>query len=149
MDTCHLKKMIDTCFAARRMVETLPELPSHMKPRHIHVLDVVHEFQSRNQPCRVSDVSSWLHITMPSITKLIQELEDLNLLIKYGNGSDKRVILLRLTDQGLACVEKYVLDFHRTWASQLSDITNEEVQQAIHVFERLNHTMPGRKDKQL
>ncbi len=38
MDTMHLKKLLDACFTAKHVIETMPELPTGMKPRHIHVL---------------------------------------------------------------------------------------------------------------
>ena len=68
-----LKHLLDACFTAKRIVETLPELPSGMKPRHIHVLDAVWEIQNEQGICRVSDVNTRLGITMPSVTKLVQE----------------------------------------------------------------------------
>ena len=43
MDTEHLKKLLDTCFLAKKVIETLPELPKGMKPRHIHVLEAIYE----------------------------------------------------------------------------------------------------------
>lgn len=147
MDTNHLKMLIDACFSAKRLVETLPALPAGMKPRHIHVMDAIYELQAEGLPCRVSDVSSRLHTTMPSITLLIQELEALSMLEKYKNDADKRVIYLRLTSQGIACVKRHVLDFHREWADRLKDITNEDANKAVAVFEHLNRTMPGKEDK--
>lgn len=146
MDVESLKQLLDTCFVAKRIVETLPELPSGMKPRHIHVLDAIHETQIRQGMCRVSDVSIRLNITMPSITKLIQELEQRGLVEKRPDKEDKRVSLLCLTDAGEACVKRHVLELHTEWAGELQDITDEQVQDAIHVIERLQATMPGRKE---
>ena len=77
MNTTSLKQLLDTCFTAKRIVETLPELPKGIKPRHIHVLDAIQDIQKQQGMCRVSDVSTKLNITMPSITKLVQELESL------------------------------------------------------------------------
>ena len=75
MDTTSLKQLLDACFTAKHIVETLPQLPKGMKPRHIHVLDSVSRVCTEQGECRVSDVSTRLNITMPSITKLVQELE--------------------------------------------------------------------------
>lgn len=126
------------------MIETLPELPKGMKPRHIHVLDQIYMTGNEHRKCRVSDVSENLNITMPSITKLVQELETMHLLEKYPDDEDKRVTLLKLTDNGLICVQKYVYDFQSRWAEQLDFISNEDVQKAIWIIEQLEQTMPGR-----
>lgn len=141
-----LKHLLDSCFTAKRIVETLPELPEHMKPRHIHVLDAIHEVQLRQGVCRVSDVSARLNITMPSITKLIQELERLEMLEKQADEQDRRVTLLCLTDAGEACVKRHVLDFHTEWAEALSDISEEQVESVINIIDRLQATMPRGKE---
>lgn len=145
MDAESLKRLLDSCFVAKRLVETLPELPNGMKPRHIHVMDVIYEIQNAGKPCRVSDVSSTLNITMPSITKLIQELDRLGMVEKYADADDKRVALLKLTDEGIACVERHVVDFHGEWVEYLSDITDEQVKEVIGIIERLWQTMPGKE----
>ena len=142
MDTTNLKSLLDACFTAKHVIETLPELPKEMKPRHIHVLDQIDSICEEYGECRISDVSEGLNITMPSVTKLAQELETMHLIEKFPDRSDKRVTLLKLTDQGLSCVKKYVYDLHTKWADNLSFISNEEVQKTIWIIEQLARTMP-------
>lgn len=144
MNTIHLKQLLDACFTAKNIVETLPQLPKGMKPRHIHVLDTISQVCQEQKECRVSDVSVRLNITMPSITKLIQELEALEMLKKYGDQEDKRVTLLKLTDTGEAHVKKYVLDFHKEWVKNLDEVSDDQAQEAIKVIKQLQNTMPGR-----
>ena len=144
MDAEHLKKILDACFTAKHVIETMPELPKGMKPRHIHVLDQISLAWNKRKECRVSDVSEGLNTTMPSITRLVQELEAMGMLEKYPDSEDKRVTLLKLTPKGETCVKKYVYDFHREWAENLSFISNEQVQEAIRLIEQLDATMPGR-----
>lgn len=147
MDRTNLKHLLDACFTAKRIVETLPQLPDGMKPRHIHVLDVIQEVSSQQGTCRVSDVSTRLNITMPSVTKLIQELEQYGLVTKYPDPGDKRVALLGLTESGLACFHQHVLQFHTDWSDALQDISNEQVQEVITIIEKLRLTMPGLEEK--
>ncbi len=144
MNTTSLKHLLDACFTAKHIIETMPALPKGMKPRHIHVLDTVNEVCREQEECRVSDVSGRLNITMPSITKLIQELEALGMLEKYADRVDKRVNLLKLTDKGRQHVKKYVQDFHEDWIKNLEDIPDQQVEEAIKTIERLRDTMPGR-----
>lgn len=146
MKTADLKRLLDSCYVAKRVVETLPELPKGMKPRHIHVLDAVYEMQHIQGMCRVSDVSVRLNITTPSVTKLIQELEQKGLLEKYTDFGDKRVVLLRLTDEGMSCVQRYVTDLHQEWAKSMGVFSEIQVDETIDMIERLFKTMPGRKE---
>lgn len=147
MKTETLKKLLDTCFTAKRIIETLPELPNGMKPRHIHVLDAIEEIYNNQGMCRVSDVSAKLNITTPSVTKLINELEGYSLVKKFSDNTDKRVTLLSLTDDGLACVQRHVHQFHSDWATALDDINDEQAKEAIYIIEKLRHTMPGIKEE--
>lgn len=142
MDAKTLKHLLDACFTAKHLIETLPELPDGMKPRHIHVLDRINIVWKEKGECRVSDVSEGLNITMPSITKLIQELTAMKLVEKYSDPTDKRVALLKLTDQGIVCVNKYVYSFHSRWAENLAAISNEDAEKTIRILEQLEQTMP-------
>ena len=76
-----LKQFLDACYDAKRLVEHLPDLPDGMKPRQVHVLDAVNEIQKKQGFCRVSDISSYMNTTLPSITKLVQELDERYLLV--------------------------------------------------------------------
>lgn len=145
MEATNIKKLLDACFTAKHVIETMPQLPKGMKPRHIHVLDQVSMIWEAERQCRVGDVSEGLGITMPSITRLIQELERMELLEKYPDKEDKRVTLLRLTKKGEACVKKYVHDFHREWAENLGSVSDRQVQEAIWLIEQLDAAMPRRK----
>lgn len=146
MERKDLELLLDACFMAKKLVETLPALPPGMKPRQIHVLNVVFELQQTGEGCCVSDVSRQLDTTMPSITKLIKELADQELLVKYA-AQDKRVTLLRLTGAGEACVRKYALEFHQEWAGRLDGISSQQAQQVIEIITRLRDTMPGLEEQ--
>lgn len=134
--------LLDSCFEAKRITETLPRLPKGMKPRHNHVLHAVYELQESAQECRVSDVSRRLGTTMPSITKLVSELSDRNMIVKYPDKTDGRVTLLKLTDAGYDYVKKYVLDFHSAWAENMQDISREQIEQAVSIIRKFRDAMP-------
>ena len=99
-------------------------------------------YTSGNGTCRVSDVSARLNVTLPSVTKLVQELENRNLLEKRADSQDGRVILLRLTPDGHTCFCRYVQDMHANWSAALSDISDKQAAEAVHILNRLLETMP-------
>ena len=78
-----LKRFIDACTTARRIVETMPELPKGIKPRHIHVIDAIVLTEQQKGKVQVSDISRHLNVTMPSVTRLVRELEEQGVLVKY------------------------------------------------------------------
>lgn len=145
MDTRHLRMLLDACFTAKHVIETLPELPEGIKPRHIHVLDAIQELSEQKGTCKVSDVSSRMNITTPSISKLISELVKMNYIEKETDVQDRRVCYLILTERGKECVRTYVTDFHNTWVRALDHIDNEEVVKTVKIIQDLNQTIPGGK----
>lgn len=147
MDTNSLRNLLDICFVAKHVTETLPELPTGMKPRHIHVLDAVNRINNEGQLCRVSDVSRCLNITTPSVSKLIRELEEQNMLKKKQDETDGRVTYVYLTNAGHRCVNKHITVLHGQWAAAMPDVTNEEVEQTVRTITRLYETiLEGRKN---
>lgn len=147
MNETSIRQLLDACFTAKHVVETMKELPKGFKPRHIHVIEAVYELSADQEEVRVSDVSRHLNITTPSVTKLIQELEERGTLEKYQQREDKRVTLVTLTDFGRELQRKYVAEYHRVWSERMQDITEEEVKTVIRVIARLEETIPGGKDE--
>lgn len=138
-----LKELLDICFVAKRITETMTDLPDGIKPRHIHVIDAIHELGRQEDDVRVSDISKRLGVTMPSVTKLINELAAMNIVSKYETTGDKRSIFLRLTDKGAQLEKKYVTDYHAIWAENMTGFTDEQATTAINVIKTLQKAMPG------
>ena len=95
--------------------------------------------------CTLSELTKELHISVPTITKLVQELEERNLLVKQADEKDKRVINLTLTEEGKEFVELRVTHFHGEWASRLPDLDDAVVDEFVHAITRMQETMPGIK----
>lgn len=111
-----VRRLLDACWKAKRITELLPSLPKGMKPRHVHVIDAIWHI---NEPsgqhtavARVGDVSSFLDVTTPSVTKLVNELVRLGLVEKHATVDDRRAVTLTLTEQGKACRRTYVEQYH-------------------------------------
>lgn len=143
MDRKHLKQLLDACFTAKHITETIPEIPGEMKPRQIHVLSAIREISYLNGSCRVSDVSAELHVTTPSVSRMIRELENMGLVKKSPDEQDKRITYLNLTPEGSACVKKYALDLYDAWALRLKNVSNQQAEEAVRVIEKLWESMPG------
>lgn len=137
-----LKILVDTCFLAKKIVETLPDLPKGMKPRHIHVLEIIYNMQQSGKSCRTSDISRELNITMPSVTCLIRELLSLSMIIKTPDPKDGRASLLTLSNEGLDCVNTHVINFHKIWASSIDDVSTDDVQKVKEILTQLWTKMP-------
>ena len=145
MNIDKFKELIDSCFVAKKITETMEELPKGFKPRQIHVIDSIYQLSKEKSDVRISDVSSKLNVTTPSITKLINELEEKSVVEKYTISDDKRVILVKLTELGMKYHKYYVTDYHTLWAGNLDYISDEDVDKVVYIINRLKDTMPKMK----
>ena len=102
-------------------------------------------YMAVNGECTLSELTKELHISVPTITKLVQELEERKLLVKQADEKDKRVINLTLTEEGKEFVELRVTHFHGEWASRLPDLDDAVVDEFVHAITRMQETMPGIK----
>lgn len=138
-----IEQLLDLCFYAKKITETLPALPKGMKHRHNFVLYEVYKTLQKQGVCHVSDISRNLNTSMPSITKLITELEKMGFVLKTADPSDKRAVQLSLTETGYQFVKDYMQDFHQAWAENLDDVSEEEIRNAQHLLEKFKVSMPA------
>ena len=134
MDNKLIREFLLSCQEAKRICELLPPLPKHMKPRHIRVIDAVHHLHGKNGAVRFSDVAAEMGGTLPSITKLVNELCIMKFLVKTRSREDKRVYLLELTETGEACYDRYVTRFQGWLCREMDEISEEDVEAAVRTI---------------
>jgi DNA-binding MarR family transcriptional regulator len=130
----NVSELLGACYEAKRIVELMPKLPKGMKPSHIHVVDIICQLQQANGLVRVSDIGTALHITKPSITRLVNELVELKAVKKIQSKEDKRVFTVSLTALGQKYHERYLEEYHHELAEQLSGISEKDMRTAASVI---------------
>lgn len=147
MDIGLTRKFLDSCHEARRIVELLPNLPPRIKPRHVRIIQVVHDLYGKNKIVRVSDVAEAMKGTMPSITKLVNELCEMKVLIKKQSRNDRRVYTLKLTAKGQRYYNLYVDRFHNWLTEEMQSIPDEDVEAAVRTIEKVKKILEqGREE---
>ena len=136
-----IKNIIDSCFLAKQITEMLPPLPVGMKPRHIHVIDAVCSLRSSQPSVKVTDISKFMNITTPSVTKLIKELCDLKALEKKIDSVDKRVTLIELTPLGELYYQKHVVDFQNKLLQSFKDIDETDCLCLVMTIKKIHAKM--------
>ena len=132
-----LKRFIDACTTARRIVETMPELPKGIKPRHIHVIDAIVLTEQQKGKVQVSDISRHLNVTMQSVTRLFRELEEQGVLVKYPDREDGRNVLLKLTALGQEYYQRYVHDYYQELGQRLEEISRADLKTAVQTINKV------------
>ncbi|UQZ33941.1 MarR family transcriptional regulator [Paenibacillus sp. PK3_47] len=61
---------------------------------------------SSEEGLKVSEISRRLQITPPTVTQLINSLEAKDMVVRQADPSDRRVVRVKLTEQGVAITRK-------------------------------------------
>lgn len=131
------RQFLDACHEARRICEILPDLPPKVKPRHIRIINCISTIHEKQGSVRVSDVAAAMNGTMPSITKLVNELCEMGVVKKRQSRNDKRVYTLKLTDLGNHYYDVYVNQFQGWLCDQMEDIPEENVKAMVDTIHRV------------
>ena len=138
-----VRSLLDVCWKAKAITELMPALPKGMKPRYVHVIDAVWHINEPNGQdtgtARVGDVSAFLGVTTPSITKLVGEMADLGLVVKHadlgGRGAgDRRAVTLTLTERGLDIRRIYVEEYHAHLSQLLGGLTSDQCETTVRTL---------------
>lgn len=136
MDTQLTRAFLDACHKSKRILKYLPQLPDGMTPRQIHVIDAIHALAAEKEHIRPSDIAARLEGTMPSITRLLSDLEAHDIITRIDDPNDRRSHSLQLTDYGESLYSHYVEWFHSHLAKLFAEISEEDMRTAIAVIER-------------
>lgn len=133
-----VRRLMDACWKAKTVTELMPALPRGLKPRYIHVIDAVwHLNASAGQAvgtARVGDVSAFLGVTTPSVTKLVGEMARLGLVVKHDDAADRRVVTLTLTERGLDLHRTYVEEYHAHLSRLLGGLPAGECETTVRTL---------------
>ena len=84
-------------------------------------------------------VSSFLCITPPSATSIINNLVKSQMLERIPDGNDRRIVRLRVTDSGKAFVQNHGQAVAAQMETILHNLNNEEQLQLINVYKKLSN----------
>lgn len=82
-----------------------------------------------------------------SLTRILDELEQRDLVGRARSETDRRVVTLSLTPQGLALVENLLPRVVEHWNTLLGDFSHLEVKLLIKLLTRLSLATEGKRDE--
>lgn len=141
-----IKRMMDACYQAKRIREMLPALPAGVTPSYIHFLDVIDIMERQGIPVKISDISDYLKIPRPGVTRTVREMEEKGYLRKQVAAEDGRVTYISITEQGRALSRKYNDDVFNSLVAPLSEISEEDAETMIQTIETFYQVMCERRE---
>ena len=109
------------------------------------MLDYIEYLERTAQPPKVSDIADLLQVTRPGITRLVSELQTINVIEKISDEQDKRIVRLRMTDEGCKIHAYYIEQYHGWLATQLTNISEADINITAATIAKLYQTMSTHK----
>ena len=140
-----VKQMFDACYMAKRTRDLLPPLPEGVQPSYIHCLDCILGLEEKGKQVRISDLSKFLNIPRPGVTRTVKEMEAKGYLQKMASPDDGRVTFLTATEKGRKLHQKYDEEYFSSLLPYFDRISEEEAETMIVTIEKFYQIMSGRR----
>jgi MarR family transcriptional regulator for hemolysin len=92
--------------------------------------------------CSLSDVADHLGLSLPSTSKLVQNLVIQKVIVRRS-AQDRRRVCLSLTQQGMTALAAAHIETQQQLAKILSSLTQEELSAVLSVLQILNKAFTG------
>lgn len=141
------KEMLDSCYMAKRILDMLPKLPEGVMPSYIRYLETILILQERNEKVKVSNISDFLNLPRPGVTRTVNGMVEKGYLKKNASDEDKRVTYISITEKGLNLFEKFSKLYFEDLAKSLDHISEEEATCMVQTIEKFYEVMCQRRGK--
>ncbi|MEI6102127.1 MAG: MarR family transcriptional regulator [Eubacteriales bacterium] len=95
----------------------------------------------------ITDISKRLNLPPSAITPVINDLEEKNLIVRKNSPTDRRIVLVQLTEQGLAFFEKKQEMFYRKAILLCKHLGEEDTREFIRIFTKASAFMNTMDEK--
>jgi DNA-binding MarR family transcriptional regulator len=118
------RKIVRTAFAKIEEDITLP---------HLEVIVTLKEEGTRH----IAEIGEKLQIPKPQMTHLIDRLEDLGIIARHPDTTDRRIINIELTDRGNQIIDELDRIIKCSIREKLSGLTDEELRDLSQSLRKL------------
>ena len=115
---------------------------------HLSVLQIqtlVH--LSQNEKVSMSDIAQHFLIELPSATSLINKLVDQDLVKRYEDQQDSRLVMITLTETGKIMFEQAMSQRKKKFEKILSYLSAKEKQDLLSIFKTLDNKLQKENEK--
>jgi len=91
---------------------------------------------SRQGRMTISDLSAWMNVRQPTLTPMINRLEDSGLVIRLKDDKDRRMVRISLTEKGRQITESAEESWRELINRHLSELSAEDRGALIVLLER-------------
>lgn len=140
-----IKRMLDACYKAKRIRELLPELPEGVTPAYIQYMDVIHQLQEKKEHVKISDISDYLNLPRPGVTRTVKEMVAKGYLQKVSSEEDGRITYITITGIGEELSDKYDKNYYSRLVKYMDVISDDEADCMIATIDKFYKVMSERR----
>ncbi|WP_180357889.1 MarR family transcriptional regulator [Streptomyces sp. NP160] len=127
------QQVVDALVRAGRGAAVYRDLPDGLRRAHLYLLFALEELGGR---ARVTDVAERARVQIPNMTRLLRETDAAGWTDRSPDPDDKRIVLVRLTDEGVACLRRYHWDYLDALGDRLRAQDHPEYDVMIEAIDR-------------
>jgi len=87
--------------------------------------------------CTVSDLAEWIGVTSATVTGITNKLDNQNLIERWREQDDRRVVRIRLTDEGLRVLSDFEHVRREKVNALLSTLSADDLSRLADIIERI------------
>ena len=115
---------------------------------HLSVLQIqTLVYLSQNEKVSMSDIAQHFLIELPSATSLINKLVDQDLVKRYEDQQDRRLVMITLTETGKIMFEQAMSQRKKKFEKILSYLSAKEKQNLLSIFKTLDNKLQKENEK--
>lgn len=140
------KRMIDACYEAQMILNTMPALPEGMTPQYMRMIEVIHDLAGKEDGLRVSEIAEAMGLSLPGVTRSLKGLEKLDAVERHTDREDGRAVRIVLSKQGEAWYTFYITRFYENMCRVLQDVPEKEIVSMIETIHMVHQKMADHRD---
>ena len=99
-----------------------------------------------HQRCPMRALAENLHVSMPTISGIVDRLVKAGYIRRVGDLKDRRQVVVELTSKGKLLIEQFQQAVSFRWKEVLKTLDTKEVESFSRVILKLREQLQGRKD---
>lgn len=131
----YIKELDKTLLTVKKklMPRLTKGIDSSLSMSHLYILRHIDCFDD----CIVSELADYLGITLSGVTQLVEKLVKMNMVIRERSEKDRRVVYIRITEEGKKILVKLNENRIKAFSDYFSVLTEEEMKLHFKVLEKV------------
>jgi DNA-binding MarR family transcriptional regulator len=137
MKTDNTNELVEVMFTVFRRMKS--EMSFTNDFIHLSILQIqALMFLCHNTNIDMSDIAEYFHIELPSATSLINKLCEHKLVERHEDPKDRRLVKIKLTDEGKTLVKKAICERRTKLEKMLSYLSEDEKMDLLRILQTLS-----------